>query len=327
VKIGVGVALLVGIGAVIGLVAYFGAGGVLRAVGSVGLRGLLVLCASGLLVFLPLGAAWRLLTPASAGADFLSFAWARAVRDAAADVLPLSPVGGMVLGARATMLRGLSGPMAFATSAVDIMTEFLAQIAFIAIGLCIWLARGHVDGHLALAICVGFALAVGAAVGFVLAQRHGARWASRMAAGWEDGLRAHTQTFTGLVEEIYSRPDRLAGAAFLHLVGWISSAAVVWVAIHLIGINIDLFSVIAMEGLICAVRSAAFFVPSGLGVQEAGYAVIAPLFGLPSDIGLAVSLLKRAREVITGVAVLALYQWSEGRRLLMTPRETPGDAN
>ena len=48
--------------------------------------------------------------------------------------------------------------------------------------------------------------------------------------------------------------------------------------------------------------------PGALGVQEAGYALLMPLFGLPAEMGLAVSLLKRARDIVIGVPVLLAWQ-------------------
>ncbi len=54
-----------------------------------------------------------------------------------------------------------------------------------------------------------------------------------------------------------------------------------------------------------------------LGVQEAAYAVLAPLFGIGAEFGLAVSLLKRARDIAVGVPILAIWQAVEGRRAIM----------
>ena len=73
---------------------------------------------------------------------------------------------------------------------------------------------------------------------------------------------------------------------------------------------------IAIESLICATRSAAVFIPNALGVQEAAYAVLMPLFGVGAEFGLAVSLLKRARDIALGVPVLVIWQAVEGRRAL-----------
>jgi hypothetical protein len=57
-------------------------------------------------------------------------------------------------------------------------------------------------------------------------------------------------------------------------------------------------------------------VPNGLGVQEGGYLVLAPLFGVGPEFALAISLLKRARDIAIGVPVLIVWQAMEGRRAL-----------
>ena len=61
-------------------------------------------------------------------------------------------------------------------------------------------------------------------------------------------------------------------------------------------------------------------VPNALGVQEATYAALAPLFGVGAPFGLALSLLKRARDLALGVPILVVSHALEGRRAL--PRRT-----
>ena len=61
-----------------------------------------------------------------------------------------------------------------------------------------------------------------------------------------------------------------------------------------------------------AVRGAAFAIPGALGVQEGGYLLLAPLAGLHPDTALALSLAKRAREVLLGVPGLLHLHASEG---------------
>jgi hypothetical protein len=73
---------------------------------------------------------------------------------------------------------------------------------------------------------------------------------------------------------------------------------------------------LAVEAFVGAVRSAAVVVPNGLGVQEATYALLAPLLGVGAEFGLAVSLLKRARDIVLGVPILLISQTVEGRRML-----------
>jgi hypothetical protein len=40
------------------------------------------------------------------------------------------------------------------------------------------------------------------------------------------------------------------------------------------------------------------------------------LFGIGPEVGLAISILKRARDVAVDVPILFCWQWSEGRRFL-----------
>jgi hypothetical protein len=63
-----------------------------------------------------------------------------------------------------------------------------------------------------------------------------------------------------------------------------------------------------MEAVTEAVRSAAFVVPGALGVQEGGYLVVGAWLGLGPDVALAVSLVKRVREVVLGVPGLLAWQ-------------------
>jgi uncharacterized membrane protein YbhN (UPF0104 family) len=97
---------------------------------------------------------------------------------------------------------------------------------------------------------------------------------------------------------------------------------IVWLSVRLIGGHISIFSAIAIEALLAGLRSVTVFIPSAIGVQEAGYAGLMPLFGLGPDIGLAVSLLRRGRDIVIGVPVLLLWQAMEGRRAMSRPLET-----
>jgi len=49
-------------------------------------------------------------------------------------------------------------------------------------------------------------------------------------------------------------------------------------------------------------------------VQEAGYAALAPVIGVGPEVGLAVSFLRRARDVAVGIPVLLAWQIFEGHR-------------
>ncbi len=67
-----------------------------------------------------------------------------------------------------------------------------------------------------------------------------------------------------------------------------------------------------LNSLAVALRSAAFVVPGGLGVQEGGYVAVGALLGLPPDVMLAVSLATRLGELIEGLPGLLAWHFAEG---------------
>jgi putative membrane protein len=301
------------------LINYVGFGAVMAAAAAVGWGGFVVLCLYSLGLFAVLGLAWFVLLPAETPASLQVFIRARMIRDAAADVLPFSQLGGLVIGARAAILSDVPAPIAFASLVVDVTTEMLAQIAYIALGL-VFLST-HVPKSSAAASMTQLgliALALGIVAGgvFLALQRYGHRVTGKLIARILRGSGAATETVTATFDAIYLRRGRIALSVAVHFVGWIASAMFAWLAFRLIGVQIDVPSVIAIETLVCAARSAGSLVPNALGVQEAAYAVLAPLFGIGAEFGLAVSLLKRARDIAIGVPILLLWQAAEGRRAI-----------
>jgi len=58
-----------------------------------------------------------------------------------------------------------------------------------------------------------------------------------------------------------------------------------------------------------------FLVPGALGVQEVSYIGLGAAFGLPPQLSLSLSLIRRARDIIIGIPALALWQVLEARQL------------
>jgi hypothetical protein len=83
------------------------------------------------------------------------------------------------------------------------------------------------------------------------------------------------------------------------------------------GAHRPLWQVLTLESLMSAVRSVVFMTPGALGFQEGAHVLVAPLFGLGAGSGLALSLLKRAKDIAIGVPALLAWQAAEGRRLVL----------
>jgi putative membrane protein len=299
------------------LVRYVGFAAVFSAAVAVGWSGFAILCLYALGPFLLLGAAWYVLLHDSPFKALRLIVWARMVRDAATEVLPFSQVGGIVIGARAAILHGISQPLVFASVIVDVTTEMLAQIAYVALGVAIFSARvprTSFTQSLTTGLVIGLAIAVIAGAVFLILQRYSRTMTAKLLARIFPGAVAATAGVTAALDAIYRSPLRVGVSVALHFAGWIASAIGMWIAFRLIGTHIDLAAVLAIESLISATRSIAALIPNALGVQEAAYAILAPLFGVGAEVGLAVSLLKRARDISVGVPILLIWQAAEGQR-------------
>ena len=314
-KIGAIAALLAGLALAIFLVLHIGIVPVLDAVARVGWGGFALIVLSGLAVGLWSVTGWYVLIPGKA--PWLVFALARQLRDSASDVLPVTQIGGIVVGARAIILGGVAPPLAFASAIVDVTTELMAQIAFIALGLMLGFTQLRASATLAPyadGMILGTALLVPGVIAFVVLQRRGSFMAEKLAARFLPAAVRHTAAFSQALHEIYRNPLRLALSSTLHLASWIAFGVWIWIVMRLIGAPVSIFSAIAIESMLTALRSATVFIPASIGVQEMGYAALAQVFGMGAEVGLAVSLLKRARDIVVGVPVLLIWQAIEGKR-------------
>jgi putative membrane protein len=309
------IAGFVGLAIIGALVGYFGAGSVVRSLRAIGWSGFAVICLIHLAVIALEGLAWRLLVP---GQSAWTFVWGRLIRDAGAEVLPVSQMGGCVLGARVVTLAGVPGAVAAASTLVDLTLEFLAKIAYMTIGLVL-LLRIRADMPAALPVTVGLTATGLFALAFVVVQRHGFtlfdRFAHRLGRGWAERTTAGAAAVHAALTNIYRRRAGLWGGFILHLACWILSAVEVWAALRLAGVPLGFATVLVIESLLYAIRTAAFAIPNAVGVQEGAYILIGTALGLTPEMALAISLLKRARDLVIGLPAVAIWQVVEGGRL------------
>jgi putative membrane protein len=202
---------------------------------------------------------------------------------------------------------------------VDVTTEMLAQLAYIALGLAMLSAYAPHSASadsLARVFAIGLVLAAIAGGLFLALQRYGHWMTAKLAARLLPGAATATAAVPAALDDIYRSPARVGFSATLHFAAWLLNSIGTWIAFRLIGVHVDVAAVMAIESLVYATRSAAVIVPNAIGVQEGAYTVLAPLFGVGADFGLAVSLLKRARDIAVGVPVLLIWQAVEGQRAL-----------
>ena len=309
------VAALAGLAMIGALVGYFGMGSVMRSLLAIGWQGFAAICLIHLAVMSVEGFAWQLLVPGKAPWVFM---WGRLIRDAGAEVLPVSQMGGCVFGARAVVLAGVPITVAAASTMVDLTLEFLAKIGYMAIGLVL-LVHLRPETPVALPVTIGLTATGLFAVAFVVVQRHGFevfdRFARVLGRGWAERTAAGAEALQAALSRIYRRRAVLWGGFALHLACWILSSVEVWAALHLADAPLGFGNVLIIESLLYAIRTLAFAIPNAVGVQEGAYILIGAALGLTPEMALAISLLKRARDLVIGLPALAVWQAVEGGRL------------
>ena len=208
-----------------------------------------------------------------------------------------------------------------AAAAITVSTTLgtFAQIIFALCGVALLGAHaGHISEHalrMSALVASGFlAVQIG---GFYLLQRRGffsklIRGATRFAGkrDWSQWV-SRAEAIDLSIQEIYRRGGAVAASFLLSLVGWLVGTGEVFLVLQLLGHPASWLDSLLLESLGQAIRGAAFAVPGALGVQEGGYLLLAPLAGLPPDAALALSLAKRAREILLGLPGLLYLHLAE----------------
>ncbi|MFO1249415.1 MAG: lysylphosphatidylglycerol synthase domain-containing protein [Alphaproteobacteria bacterium] len=308
-------ALLLGLVVLGAVLARFDLSAVMASLSRVGLGGFILIVAAGLVAEIVLASG--IIPLLNSAVPPWAIAASRQLRDSAADVLPITQLGGIAFAARALVLAGLKAPIASAAVIADFTAEAFAQGLYVLVGVVASLSllqKSTLLSPYVGAMLAGALLLSLGSMGFAIAQVAGTHWIARISEKLFPGASAHTHSFREAIAGIYRRRARLTASMLLQLAGWMASGMWLWVMLKVMGFSTGFWSAIALQALLEGLRSALVFIPAAVGVQEAGYAALAPLFGLAPETGLAVSLLRRARDVTVAVPVLLAWQAVEARR-------------
>jgi hypothetical protein len=298
VKIALYLLWAIGLALLLGLIAYYGFGDVAAAIGVAG-WGVLWVVAYRLVPLLADTLGWRALLPLPDRRPLHQLVRMRWIADSINTLLPVAQVGGELVRAQLLHRTGVPGPMAGASAVVDLTAAVLTQVGFALLGVALLVQHGGA-GDAVLGIAVGIGMFSCLLIGFYLAQRAGmfeslARVLERVARG---------------------RRQPFWIACAWRFAFWLLGTGEVWLAMYLLGHPIGLGEALILESLGVAVRAAAFAVPGALGVQEGAFILLGALVGVPSETALALSLVKRVRELALGLPGLIVWQLGEGHRLL-----------
>jgi putative membrane protein len=316
----IALATLAGLAAAFWAIGRIGVGALADAALRLGVSGFLLFCMASLGLTLVLGAAWLVSMPGQPFRQLGLFSFARLAREGANDLLPFSQVGGLVVGARTLTGMGLPKARTYAAMVVDLSTEMTSQIGFTLFGLIV-IGSLLLEGsrhHVAPLAWIGSGLMLATTVAFIMLQRPMLKLAAALAGkALPNSASVSLERIRTELDDIYAHRGAVALSFLFNLAGWIVAAALAALALALMGEPLPLWRVAALESLIFAIRGAAFIIPGAIGVQEAGYLLLAQAIGLDPQVAVALSLVKRARDVVLGVPALLVWQALE-----MRPRKT-----
>ncbi len=310
---------LLGVALFIGLLAYRGFAPVSAVVATSG-WGLLVITMFHVGPLAADAVAWRVLFEDNRPLPILPALRIRWIGESVNQLLPAAQLGGDFVRARLASHRGVPGVIAGASVVADLTLGVMTQIVFSLLGLFLLIqhegGRGTVYGAV-----IGLAIVTVLVVAFYVVQRSGlfgflTRVLGFVARGrdWLT-LAGSAKALDDAIKSLYRRRRDLLVCCFWHLVSWIGGAGEVWLALYFLGHPVTVWEAVILESLAHMIRSAAFFVPGALGVQEGGIMVLGAVIGLGPDVSLALSLIKRVRELLLGLPGLIAWQATEGRRL------------
>ena len=225
--------------------------------------------------------------------------------------------------ARLAAINGAPLPVAAGTVLVDLTLGVFTQAVFTVLGLVLLVdATGQKD--FVRPTLVGTLVGVLGVAGFYFVQRLGMfRFLARVIARLANSPEWHSlvqggETLDQTVRMLYARRHALVMCCVWTTISLVGGSGEIWIALYALDLHATFVNALILQSMVLTIRSAAFAVPGGLGVQEGGYLFVGNLLGIPGDAAFALSLIARVRELALGIPGLISWQVIEARRLLRT---------
>ena len=264
--------------------------------------------------------AWWVLFPKLERPALLQLLWMRWVGESVSTLVPSAAVGGDIVRARLAAINGTPLPLAAGTVLVDLTLGVFVQAGFTMLGLAL-LVDATGQRNFVRPTLIATLIGVVCIAGFYFVQRLGmfrslALIVARLANSPEwQSLVESGETLDRTVRTLYARRRAVMTCCIWTIISLVGGSGEIWIALHALDLRATFVNAVILQSTVLTIRSAAFAVPGGLGVQEGGYLFVGNLLGIPGDAAFALSLIARVRELALGIPGLISWQLIEARRL------------
>ncbi len=258
--------------------------------------------------------AWWILFPKVERPQLRRVYWMRWIGESVSTLVPSAAVGGDLVRARLAAISGSS------------VAGVFTQAAFTLLGVVL-LVNATGQKNFVGPTLIGIIVGVAAVCGFYFVQRLGMfRFLARMIARLANSPEWHSlvqsgETLDETIRSLYARRHAVIACCGWTILSLVLNSGEILIALWALNLHATVVNAIILQSMALTIRSVAFPIPGGLGVQESGYVLVGNLLGIPGETAFALSLIARVRELGFGIPGLIGWQLIEGRRLLRARAE------
>ncbi|MBM4226380.1 MAG: flippase-like domain-containing protein [Gammaproteobacteria bacterium] len=230
----------------------------------------------------------------------------RLIGEAYNNALPLASVGGEPI--KAKLLRdhlGIDYTQSGVAFLVAKTANLIALVIFLAAGFAFMLADPRFSTAYRTVAGLGLAFfAVSILLMAVVQQARTAPLFERLTARRAEHPRvakalAGLAQFDDQLAACYrGAPRRFVGIVLLALVTWLAGIVEIWIILAAADNPVTLQEAWVVEAAVQLVRTAAFFIPSGLGVVDGSFVLVVGIVTGSQSLGVLVAVVRRARDLL-----------------------------
>ncbi|HHP7242453.1 MAG TPA: flippase-like domain-containing protein [Cyclobacteriaceae bacterium] len=268
------------------------------------------------LEIIPHALAWKLLFPGARNVSnwtFLVYMW---ISQSINRLLPTATIGGDVVRGRLLALKGEKISKTFASLIADKTSQAVSILVILIIGLVLIISQ--IDDQKITYSLIGAVIGLAAGIGvFIKLQRSKgiSGILTKLTRGDSELLgkvRSAVHDIESYLERIYATPGTFMLSALIRVGSNLAISLEIWFAAWLMDAPISMLDAVILRFVSFGLRSMAFIIWGGLGVQEVSYALLAGFVGLPPATLIAISLATRVREIVVGLPGIFAWLAKEG---------------